>query len=325
MDVRRGFECLSSCIANRFSCLEIPVQESDIFLCGGGYRIRYSGDIHRIEIGADAYRAAFRFLDKYKVEYQYGRYSGADTSLLCRLLQRYGMLLVRTVGARSYHKVFEGIASPHWILVTGQKNGVCMVVDAAIPDVRESVFCGEMPADELVDIWGNMDYEYMIVDSYQPSLMGRIEEIREQAQNEWLDGMVRYFHPKKHWFSVKKEGCESVISLLSDYIELAPQDKNLAMTLVQEINDKVRMGGVISYKKAILQKMISWKVGENMVEEYQSVIETWHDIFLRLLKAAIKCDMEAVVRLKQQAEELVERERECAEFIMKENGMKPMK
>ena len=116
----RGFECLSSCIASYLAYRGIPVSESDIFLCGGGYRIRYSGDIYRIEIGADAYQAAFRFLDRYQVKYEHGR---MKSSLLKELSERGQVVLVRTIGGRSYHKVFSGIDSPHWIAVTGYDSG----------------------------------------------------------------------------------------------------------------------------------------------------------------------------------------------------------
>ena len=57
-----------------------------------------------------------------------------------------------------------------------------------------------------------------------------------------------------------------------------------------------------------------------VLKEYGDIIKMWHEIFLHLLKAAIKCDRDGVQRLKKQAEELIERERKCAKFITKEDG-----
>lgn len=313
----RGFECLSSCIASYLAYRGIPVSESDIFLCGGGYRIRYSGDIYRIEIGADAYQAAFRFLDRYQVKYEHGR---MKPSLLKELSERGQVVLVRTIGGRSYHKVFSTIDSPHWIAVTGYDSGSFAVADNAVPDVKESVYHGLVSEEELMDIWGRTGYEYLIVDSKQEQLAGRIQQIRQNSVKELEVGVKRYFHPKKHLFSSVKEGCCSITGLFEDYLEAVPEERAQAMALAQEINRQVRVGGAVSYKKAILQKLREMQAEDTVLKEYGDIIKMWHEIFLHLLKAAIKCDRDGVQRLKKQAEELIERERKCAKFITKEDG-----
>ena len=83
---------------------------------------------------------------------------------------------------------------------------------------------------------------------------------------------------------------------------------------------QVRVGGAVSYKKAILQKLREMQAEDTVLKEYGDIIKMWHEIFLHLLKAAIKCDRDGVQRLKKQAEELIERERKCAKFITKEDG-----
>lgn len=313
----RGFECLSSCIASYLAYRGIPVSESDIFLCGGGYRIRYSGDIYRIEIGADAYQAAFRFLDRYQVKYEHGR---MKFSLLKELSERGQVVLVRTIGGRSYHKVFSTIDSPHWITVTGYDSGNFIIADNAVPDVKESLYHGVVSEEELMDIWGRTEYEYLMMDSEQEQLKGRVQQIRQTSERELKIGIKRYFQPKKHLFSSVKEGCSSITGLFEDYMAEVPQERTQAMALAQEINRQVRIGGAVSYKKAILQKLREMHLDESVLKEYENIINTWHEIFLRLLKAAIKCDGDVVQKMKEQVEELIERERKCAKFITKEDG-----
>ena len=104
-------------------------------------------------------------------KYEHGR---MKSSLLKELSERGQVVLVRTIGGRSYHKVFSGIDSPHWIAVTGYDSGSFVVADNAVPDVKESVYHGLVSEEELMDIWGRTGYEYLIVDSKQEQLAGRI-------------------------------------------------------------------------------------------------------------------------------------------------------
>lgn len=301
---------MSSCVTAYFKCIGLEIKESDIFLCGDGYRITYSGDIYGIQVGADAYRAVFRFLKRYRVKYAHGRMNGKEAAEeLYKMVQERRMLMIRVdCSYLSYHPVYKNMKAPHWISIIDYESQQYVIADNAIPDRSGSVWSGEIAEEELTAAWESAGYEYLVLDSVQAELAEKTKKIKADAAQKLTQGMEWYFHPKRHLFSSVKEGVESMMSLFRDYQKLQLSDRELSATLIQEMNYRIRMGGAVSYKNVIREKL--WELGaeEQVIQAYENVIKEWNRIILGMLKAGLKCSTKLVERLISDTEVLLKKE-----------------
>lgn len=98
------------------------------------------------------------------------------------------------------------------------------------------------------------------------------------------------------------------MSLFRDYQKLQLSDRELSATLIQEMNYRIRMGGAVSYKNVIREKLLELGTEEQITQEYANVIKEWNRIILGMLKAGLKCSTKLVERLISDTEVLLKKE-----------------
>lgn len=314
----RGNECLTACIIAYMKYCGLHINESDIFLAGKGYRISYSGNIYDVEIGADAYEAVYRFVEKYEVPYSHGRIKKEyAVSSLDDAADREQMISVRVSTSRlTYDNVYKSIKAPHWISVIGRTKDNYIIADNAIPGVAGKVYLGDIGKEELISAWEELGYEYFLLGNDIRNVSGIEKVIKEDAETELNQGLIRYFNPKRHIFTSKREGTDAAITLFRDLKSLNIADRGEILSVMRMISYRARIGGIVSYKNVIYEKFCELGIENELLKEYQDNISVWNKIFMQLFKAGIRCDEVLIERIMDMAKEAVEKEKKIYESYL---------
>lgn len=314
----RGNDCLMACVTAYMKYCGLRINESDIFLAGDGYHIAYLGNIYDPKIGADAYEAVYRFIKKYKIPHVHGKIRGEDAvCCLEEAADKGQMISVRVMtSGLTYDNVYKSIKAPHWISVIGRNNDKYTIADNAIPGMAGKVYKGDIDKGELILAWKEMDYEYFILKGAVKNISGIETVIKEDAKKELDKGLKRYFNPKRHVFTSEKEGIHAVRGLLEDFKSLDAADRNEALAIVQMVHYRARIGGIVSYKNIIYEKLCELGFSVKLIKEYKDNILVWNKVFMKLLKTGIRCDETQIDKVIDMAEEAARKEKKIYESYL---------
>lgn len=286
----QGYECLAGCLSNYFNYYNIGINESDIFLCGEGYCIEYSGDIQYLQIGTKAYEANKKFIKKYDVPCKRGFFlqdiEALEMISNCIISEQPLIVRVNT-SMLSYHSVYQNSqASPHWINVIGTWDNGYIISDCAIPSLKREKIVAQISSEELIEAWRKMHYEYIIL--LDEKLYGVDEEkIKRDSKERLCISFEKYIRPKKRLFSSTNYGVNAIYSLLDSISRSNWNNREELDYIIREINYQVKLNGVISHRYVIEIKLKELGCMEGDIKEFDEITDNWNNLFLKLLRAGM--------------------------------------
>lgn len=300
----QGYECLAGCLSNYFNYYNIDINESDIFLCGDGLNVEYSGDLQYLRIGTKAYEANGKFLKKYNIQCKQGFISD---SIEAGKMAEYCIntdvpLTVRVdTGRLSYHSVYHNLpSSPHWINVIGGNESGYIVSDCAIPSLKRETIVTQITKEELLPAWEAMRYEYVILSKEKLSEADR-ERIKNDSRDRLFKSFEEYIRPKKKWFSNTRQGINAVVSLLDDIAGYLWESRDELDYIIREVNYQVKLKGIISYRYVVKIKLMELGVSDIYVKEFDEITDMWNNLFFKLLRAGMTGRGEELEKIRDEA------------------------
>ena len=300
----QGYECLVGCLSNYFNYYNIDVNESDIFLCGDGFNIEYSGDLQYLRIGTKAYEAGGKFIKKYKIPCKNGFMSDSEEAVKMAeyCIGKDIPLTVRVnTGRLSYHSVYHNSPpSPHWINVIGGNNGGYIISDCAIPSLKRENIAAQITGDELMSAWEALRYEYIVFDKEKLYETDR-ERIKRDSRDRLLRAFEEYIRPKRKWFRSTRQGIDAVTSLFDDIVSCLGESREELDYIIREINYQVKLKGIISYRYVVKKKLMELGLSDIYVKEFDGITDRWNNLFFKLLRAGMTGQQEELERIRDEA------------------------
>lgn len=315
----QGYECLAGCISNYFNYYNIGLNESDIFLCGDGFRIEYSGDLQYLRIGTKAYEANRKFINKYKIPCKKGFMSeNSEAKEMAEYCIGAGIPLIVRVdtGNLSYHSVYHNSpASPHWINVIGSCRNGYIISDCAIPALKRENIVVQIMKEELLSAWKEMRYEYIIL-SEEGLYSVDMERIKHDSVDRLRNLFEEYLRPKKKWLSNAKQGINAVASLLDDITDYSRKNAGELNHMVREINYQVKINGIVSHRYVIKMKLKELGYAEACINEFDGITDRWNNLFFKLLRAGMTGRAEGFEKIRDESYVINEQELENINKIL---------
>lgn len=285
----QGYECLAGCISNYFNYYNIGINESDIFLCGGGFSLEYSGNLQCLQIGTKAYEADNKFLRKYKIPYSCGICYEKDGEAFLKDCAVGGIPIMIRVATNhlTYHNVYKTAASsPHWINVIGKCEDGFIISDCAVPALKRETSVSCVSEQEILRAWRNMRYENIILDSGKLQAIN-VAKIKRDSEDMLYQGILEYLSPSKRFFKSSISGIDAIPAMIKDLQSCQWYEREELGSLLREINYQVKLKGVISYRYVIKMKMQELGCEQVLIEEYDRVTESWNNLLFKLIRVGI--------------------------------------
>lgn len=315
----QGYECLAGCISNYFNHYNIGLNESDIFLCGNGFYVEYSGDLQYLRIGTKAYEANRKFIKKHNIPCKKGFMSeNSEAKEMVEYCIGTGIPLIVRVdtGNLSYHSVYHNSpASPHWINVIGSCNNGYIISDCAVPALKRETIVVQITKEELLSAWKEMRYEYIIL-SEEGLYTVDVEKIKSDSVDRLCSSFEEYLRPKKKWFSSTKQGVNALVSLIDDITDYSWKNTEELNYMVREINYQIKLNGIVSHRYVIKMKLKELGYEEACINEFDGITDRWNNLFFKLLRAGMTGRLEEFEKIRDEAYVINEQERENINKIL---------
>lgn len=315
----QGYECLAGCISNYFNHYNIGLNESDIFLCGYGFKVEYSGDLQYLRIGAKAYDANKKFIKRYDIPCERGyipeRIAAKEFIEYC--ISKDIPLIVRVDTENlSYHNVYHNSPpSPHWINVVGKCDNGYIISDCAIPALKREKAIAPIIEEELLLSWSKKRYEYIVLSKEKLYLID-VERIKHDSEKKLYSSFQEYLRPKKKWFSSTKQGVDAVMAMLDDMVAYNWESSDELDFRIREINYQVKLNGLISHRYVIKMKLEELKYSETLLNSIDEIADRWNNLFFKLLRVGMTGKIKELEKIRDEACAISEQEREAIHVIL---------
>lgn len=309
MEPIQSFECMNACIVNHLNQAGIKVSGSDLFFAGCGYPIHYKkGSLTRI--ASEGFDANFRFLDQYKLAYQFGRVSPTKETLLGFLVRSESITIRMVSDFLTYDPVYSQTSgASHFINVLDyeKQEKKFFIVDGDVPSAQTGCYSGWVDEDDLVRGWSVQCGEILrlhIPENLNDTDFSR--RVREEANRQAVNAVHQYLNGKNSRFSSRVSGDKACICMLQD-LEKYVQKKEYR-ELTRDANFRLRINGYMGAKNFLLEKFREQGRTE-LAESYGKIIEGWSRWHMLLLKSGLVPTMKNFELVKKRMEELVKQER----------------
>lgn len=315
----QGYECLGGCISNYFNYYNVGLNESDIFLCGDGFQVEYSGDLQYLRIGTKAYEANKKFIKSYEMPCERGflpEISIARKFIEGCINKDIPVIVRVNTENLSYHSVYHNCPpSPHWINVIGRSNNGYIISDCAIPALKREMAVSEIMEEELLLSWGKMRYEYIML-SKENLYSVNAERIKRDSEKKLYRYFEEYIRPKKKWFSGIRQGVDAIASMFDDMVTYNWDSKDELDFCIREINYQVKLNGLISYKYVIKMKLEELGYSEAVLKSIDEVADRWNNLFFKLLRVGMTGRVKELEKIRYEAYAISQQEREDISLIL---------
>ena len=244
MNIVQSYECLNSCIVNAINYFGITLSSSDIFFLGNGLQIKYDNS-DTPNIGAYLYESNFDFLDRYNYKYKHSYSNSFDSKrLIDDVLLKKKIISIKVSSTfLTYNRVFSQTSdSSHFVNIIGQDENNYYIVDGYVPTLVPSVFEGYVSKEEILRAWSAKNYEYVYIEEYKD-----ISNVKDEANKCFFDSIDYYIYESK------STGIYSFLSMVDD-IKKYIQEPNFRQIML-DINYKIKIYGYLTSKYYILEKI----------------------------------------------------------------------
>lgn len=313
MDIIPSYECMNACIVNHLNQAGIRVSGSDLYFAGCGYPIHYrKGSLTRI--ASEGFDANFRFLDQYKLPYEFGRMPPGKETLL-GLLAESRAITIRTVSDfLTYDPVYSQTSgASHFInlLEYDKRRKKFLIVDGDVPSAQTGCYSGWVDETDLICGWTIQSGEVLrlqIPEDLNPADFSR--RVREEADRQVTNAVHHYLNGRSPLFSSQVTGEQACICMLKDlekYVE-----KGEYRELTRDANFRLRIDGYMGAKKFLLEKFKEQNRSK-LAETYEKIIEDWSRWHMLLLKSGLVPTKKNFEHVRNRMEELVRQEHSILE------------
>lgn len=313
MKVLKSYECMNACILNHMNRAGIKINGSDIFFSGRGYPVSYKkGSLTRIV--SDGYEANFRFLDRYGIDYKFGRVSPEKNSLLS-FLENSDAITIRMVSDfLTYDPVFSQTSgASHFINILKYDSDKMRfyIADGDVPSAETGTYLGWLEESDVLKGWEIKCGEIFVLKL--PEGLDQKEFcqcVREEANSQVKQSIKCYLDGTDHFWLSRSTGEKAISCMVKEmgrYVE-----KRDFRDITIDANFHLRVDGYMGAKKFLLEKL--WEQGKTkLVEEYKALIDRWSKWCMLLLKSGLVAMPESFSFVKQRMEELVQQEHHILE------------
>ena len=291
----KGIECLNSCIYNYLKNDNFKVSPSDIFFSSNGFRIRYRGKLCDRMIYSEQYKSNFKFLKLYMPGFIEDNYIMGDNEnmklMLISHIKHKERIIIRVSSSMlPYNKIFKKnqIVS-HYINVIdySYERNTFTVSDGCPPINTNSVYQGEIEADALIDNWCIMNGEYIIL-KYDNNVLYKIKSDSDAMFEKQI---MEYIKSPKVFWSSKYKGIGCILTMFEDMRYLFESKVSRISDIAANISRQLYIEGFMQSKYFVLDKVESMNISDNIREKYKENIDNWNRIILKMVKSAIKGDI----------------------------------
>lgn len=316
MKIKKSYECMNACILNHMNRAGIKISGSDIFFSGGGYFISYKkGSLTRIK--SEAYDANFRFLQKYKIDYRFGRVFPSKDLLINFLQQPYTITIRMVSDFLRYDRVFSQTSgASHFINIIdydGEKK-MFLIVDGDVPSMETGYFSGWVDEDDVLRGWQVMQGEVLQMKlPSQVSELDLYQHIRKEANVQVRNAIQKYLEVDRTLFSGKITGQRALYFMIHQLGKYA--GKSGFRELTQEANFRIRVDGYLGAKNFMLEKIKEQKKMD-ILKEYEELIKNWSKWCMLLLKSGLTGGKNNFMIVEERMKELIKREQMILEKVV---------
>lgn len=316
MNVVRSFECMNACILNHLNRAKMEINGSDIFFSGQGYPISYKkGSLTRIK--SDGYNANFRFLQRYGIDYQFGRVRPEKDVLLKYLQEPYTITIRMVSDCLVYDKVFSQTpGASHFVNIMdyNEQKKMFLIMDGDVPSMETGCFLGWVDEKDILKGWQVMRGELLQMKlSYELSQPSLVRQVKKVANEHMRHAINLYLKGKQSLFSGQVSGEKAICYMIQQIGKYV--GKSIFKELVQEANFRIRVDGYLGGKLFLLEKLEEQQ-RIDVAKEYEEVVKGWSRWCMLLLKAGLIPSEKNIRLIKNKMEELLERERICLKKVL---------
>lgn len=273
----QGHECLSACLGNVFHMSVPGITGNEVVIAGKGCGLMY--DVNRRVVDTPMYEANFNFLEKYHIDYQHGKVNEniQPQDFLNDCLEKNGHMIIKVDAAQlPYSRVFDQTTSaPHFlnILKYGEKN--YRICDGYVPTRKAEVYVGDLDEKLLLEVWGQKNYEYLIIRGD----FDELNQVSDDVRQELLETLVNYSkggHDENFYY-----GKDAIVKAFTDFGEEFTKDRAI------ELNYQLRIFGFLSTKEMVCSFLKKDSRLIEFSEEYEKIINVWDRLIMKFLKIVI--------------------------------------
>lgn len=313
MEVLKSYECMNACILNHMNRAGIKINGSDIFFSGGGYPVSYKkGSL--TQIVSDAYEANFCFLDRYGLDYKFGRILPERKSLLSFLENSEAITIKMVSDFLTYDPVFSQTnGASHFINIQKYDSDKMRfyIEDGDVPSAETGTYLGWLDESNVLKGWEISCGEIFVLKLPENLDREKIcQRVREEANSQVKRSIKCYLDGADHFWLSRSTGEKAISRMVKEMGKYVEKGDFRDITI--DANFRLRVDGYMGAKKFLLEKL--WEQGKTkLAEEYKILIERWSKWCMLLLKSGIVATAESFSFVKQRMEELVQQEHHILE------------
>ncbi len=313
MKVLKSYECMNACILNHMNRAGIKINGSDIFFSGGGYPVSYKkGSLTHIV--SDGYEANFRFLDRYGLDYKFGRILPERKSLLSFLENSDAITIKMVSDFLTYDPVFSqtsGVSHFINILKYDSDKMRFYIEDGDVPSAETGTYLGWLDESNVLKGW-EISYGEIFVLKLPENLNREkiCQRVREEANSQVNRSIKCYLDGTDHFWRSRSTGEKAISCMVKEMGKYVEKGDFRDITI--DANFRLRVDGYMGAKKFLLEKLRE-QGKTKLAEEYKILIERWSKWCMLLLKSGLVATAESFFFVKQRMEELVQQEHHILE------------
>lgn len=315
-EVKVSYECMNACLVNHFRRAGIDIAGSDIYFSGSGHPVFYKKG-SKVKIASEGFDANFRFLEKYKVPYFFGRLT-PEKKVLKECLEKSDYVTIRMSSEFiTYNRVFaQTRGATHFVNVIAydEQKDSFYIEDGDVPTTKKGSFAGWIPASEIEMSWMFVDGETLQLDLRDYQITEElIQQIKSDACEQVGKAIEEYLSKEDRKLSLKVYGQKALVYMLRDVKKVVGRQDLRELTT--DMNTRMRINGYMGFKEFMLEKMQEAKHTELAIE-YEQLIDGWSKWCMLLLRSGIRGDMESFVSLQTRLEELNAKEEQILRGLL---------
>lgn len=313
MIVLKSYECMNACILNHMNRAGIKINGSDIFFSGGGYPVSYKkGSLTHIV--SDGYEANFCFLDRYGLDYKFGRILPERKSLLSFLENSEAITIKMVSDFLTYDPVFSQTnGASHFINIQKYDSDKMRfyIEDGDVPSAETGTYLGWLDESNVLKGWEISCGEIFVLKLPENLDREKIcQRVREEANSQVKRSIKCYLDGADHFWLSRSTGEKAISRMVKEMGKYVEKGDFRDITI--DANFRLRVDGYMGAKKFLLEKL--WEQGKTkLAEEYKILIERWSKWCMLLLKSGLVATEENFSFVKQRMEELVQQEHHILE------------
>lgn len=304
---------MNACILNHMNRAGIKINGSDIFFSGGGYPVSYKkGSLTHIV--SDGYEANFCFLDRYGLDYKFGRILPERKSLLSFLENSEAITIKMVSDFLTYDPVFSQTnGASHFINIQKYDSDKMRfyIEDGDVPSAETGTYLGWLDESNVLKGWEISCGEIFVLKLPENLDREKIcQRVREEANSQVKRSIKCYLDGADHFWLSRSTGEKAISRMVKEMGKYVEKGDFRDITI--DANFRLRVDGYMGAKKFLLEKL--WEQGKTkLAEEYKILIERWSKWCMLLLKSGIVATAESFSFVKQRMEELVQQEHHILE------------